>query len=267
MWPASSWDSLDEQARTHMPHGREAWSVMDRLRQRYPSSRRLIPTDGATWESIVALAFVAPPADALDLLDAGGGVLDVRSGERWDLFFPGYFRSSWSGDRDWSESVLRGEGNGYLPQENADVERPGRARPVGQDFLGDWYFNSNDFNFIRSEVERLSREEITYDGRPTLMVVRAVYGEAGEPRIDWESTASGPLSDQHHGVHTLSLSEVVHRISTDLERQTEDPDWGVSRVLSADARSKPSQRAAAVDLAIGVVGGTLAAWLSRMFGP
>ena len=94
------------------------------------------------------MAFVAPPADALDLLDAGGGVLDVRSGDRWDLFFPGYFRSSWGGDHNVSELVLPSGMSRHFGRRSAT-----HARPAGDDFLGDWYFNDYDFDVLRSEVE------------------------------------------------------------------------------------------------------------------
>lgn len=243
-----------------MPSGRQAWSVMDRLRQRRDQHKSPTSSTGADWETIVAMAFVAPPADALDLLDAGGGVLDVRSGDRWDLFFPGYFRSSWGGDHNVSELVLPSGMSRHFGRRSAT-----HARPAGDDFLGDWYFNDYDFDVLRSEVEHLSDRRFVYDGRPTLVVVRAIYDGGGEPSVDWPSLATGPLSDRRHGVRTLTLSEVVHRISTDLEQGNEDPNWGVGAVLSPSVAGH-SRRTAAADLGITAAGGTLAAWLGHMLG-
>ena len=206
------------------------------------------------------MAFAPPPADALDLLDAGGGVLDVRSGDRWDLFFPGYFKSSSDNERTLSEPVFPTRMSGHMPR--LDL-RP--RRPSGQDFLGDWYFNPDSFDAMRYELEHRSRGRFVYDGRPTLVVVQATYDEGGEPEVDWPSLAMGPLSDRRHGVRSLSLSEVVHRISTDLEQGSEDPNWGVGAVLSPQGSKRP-RRTAAAEIGIAATGGTLAFWLNRMLG-
>jgi len=260
MLATTSWDALGRNWREYMPNGRQAWSVMDRLRHRGSQRRGPTSSGGAAWETIVAVAFVPPPADALDLLDAGGGVLDVRSGDRWDLFFPGYFKSSWDRERSVSRLVLPARMDRHaLP--------PGTAprRPAGQDFLGDWYFNHDSFDVMRYEVESQSQRRFVYDGRPTLVVVRAVYDADGEPNVDWPSLASGPLSDRRHGVRSLSLTEVVHRISTDLEQGSEDPNWGVGAVLSPDGLGR-SERTAAAEIGIAAAGGTLAVWLTHILG-
>jgi len=260
MLPASSWDGLGPDAHLYMPSGRHAWSVMERLRQRHRHGAGATSTGGAEWETIVALAFVAPPADTLDLLDAGGGVLDLRSGDRWDLFFPGYFRSSWSGESGDSRLVLPGELGRHAKRQNHVS-----TRPAGLGFLGDWYFNAYDFDRLRRDVEYKSGDRFIYDGRPTLVVVRAVFDSAGEPYVDWASLASGPLSDRRHGVRTLSLTEVVHRISTDLERGREDPNWGVGRVTSRE-NGEPPRRTAATDIGVATAGGALSVWLSHILG-
>lgn len=259
MLAATSWDELGRNWREYMPDGRQAWSVMDRLRYR-GSQRRPTSSGGAEWETIVAMAFVPPPADALDLLDAGGGVLDVRSGDRWDLFFPGYFKSSWDREHSVSRLVLPARMSRHAPPPDT-----ARRRPAGQDFLGDWYFNHDSFDVMRYEVESQSQRRFVYDGRPTLVVVRATYDADGEPEVDWPSLASGPLSDRLHGVRSLSLAEVVHRISTDLEQGGEDPQWGVGGVLSREGFER-SQRTAAAEIGIAAAGGTLAVWLNHMLG-
>mgnify|MGYP001641912264 FL=1 len=119
---------------------------------------------------------------------------------------------------------------------------------------------------MRRRVEKMSRGRFVYDGRPTIMVVRATYDDYGEPSIDWSSVAFGPLSDRRHGVETLSLNEVVYRISVDLERGNEDPNWGISELLDYNRRVNLPARSAATDTVIAVAGGTLATWLGRMLG-
>lgn len=259
MLPVTSWDQLGRGGRDYMLDGRQAWSVMDRLRYR-GSQRRPTSSGGPEWQTIVAMAFAPPPADAVDLLDAGGGVLDVRSGDRWDLFFPGYFKSSWHNERKFSKLVLPTGMGGHMPR--SDIRR---RRPAGQDFLDNWYFNPDSFDAMRREVEDQSRGRFVYRGRPTLVVVQAIYDAGGEPEVDWPSLAAGPLSDGRHRVRSLSLSEVVHRISTDLEQGDEDPNWGVGAVLSPQG-SERSRRSAAADIGIAAAGGTLATWLKLMLG-
>ena len=87
------------------------------------------------------------PADALELLEHNGEVLNLRSGSRWDLFFPGYFQTS---------------------RTNESIFLPG-CMPVGRGFLSNWYFNAKDFDRMCKQVETMSQGQFIYDGRPTIM--------------------------------------------------------------------------------------------------
>lgn len=243
-WDISSWDEPSKNTLDRLPDYCHSWSVMGRLRERYRINDASTSQSGPKWETIVVLAFITQPADALELLAGNGVVLNLRSGNRWDVFFPGYFRTVSSDDK---------------------VFLPG-STSVGDGFLSNWYFNAKDFDTMRRRVEKMSRGRFVYDGRPTIMVVRAIYDDYGEPSIDWSSVATGPLSDRRHGVETLSLNEVVHRISIDLERGNENPNWGISELLDYNRRVNLPVRSAAADTAIAVAGGTLATWLGRMLG-
>ena len=243
-WDISSWSEQSAKTRDRLPSYCRNWSVMGRLRERHRLNDDATSLHGPRWETIVALAFITQPADALELLEHNGEVLNLRSGSRWDLFFPGYFQTSLT-----NESI-------FLPG----------CMPVGHGFLSNWYFNAKDFDRMCKQVETMSQGRFIYDGRPTIMVVRATYDDSGEPSIDWNSIAFGPLSDRWHGVKTLSLNEVVYRISIDLERGSEDPNWGIAELLDYDRHSNLPVRSAATDTAIAVAGGTLATWLGRMLG-
>jgi hypothetical protein len=114
MWPATGWDDADwdgSKAR--------GWTVMGRLRARQrremalsheakrqaaESSRYMqmmtASTGVASWrnslragwrggQSVVAFLFSHPDAQPIADLDARGEYFDCRTGDSWDLFFPG----------------------------------------------------------------------------------------------------------------------------------------------------------------------------------
>ena len=108
----------------------ERMTVASSQRQ-YEDSIRARWTGGP---SVLAFLFVHPDCDAVRMLDARGAYFDQRTGDTWDLFFPGYYRS----------------------RKGRDFEDFSGARPVGRDYGGDWYFNARDFNELREHVERSS---------------------------------------------------------------------------------------------------------------
>jgi hypothetical protein len=168
----------------------------------------------ARWHggpNVLALLFAHPDSEAIASLDARGEYFDSRTHVNWDLFFPGYYRTA--GDEA--------------------AERRAGADPVGPGHLRDWYFNPRDFNRLRETVEALSEERWIYSGGTDLVLVGGWMPPEGEPLIDWESTISGCLSERSAAVETLSLPEVVERISRDIERRIEDSDYGVGPVTGA----------------------------------
>jgi hypothetical protein len=261
MWVATAWD--DEHAR--------GWTVMDRLRERQErlhnqaetARRRLANPHGiydlvvvapdvrayedrirAQWRggpTVLAFLFAHPDSDVIRSLDARGDYFDKRTGDTWDLFFPGYYRS----------------------QKGGDFEGQAGSHPVGRSFADDWYFNAGDFNTLREHVERSSHGRWRYSGGADLVLVNGWMPDTGEPIIDWHSTLSGELTDRDAGTSTLALSGLVERITRDLELAIEDPNYGVAAVVDAPA----AERASLIrDLTVNALGGIAAALGARGLG-
>jgi hypothetical protein len=159
-----------------------------------------------TW-AVLAMLFAHPDSEAIRSLDARGEYFDCRTGDTWDLHFPGYRR---------------------LPSH--DGHRP-RARAVGTGHLRRWSFDPGDFNELRDRVEHCSNGRWSYSGGTDLVLTSVWLPVAGEaPQIAWESTLSGCVTDASTATATLSLSEVIERISRDVERALDDPDYGVGLI-------------------------------------
>lgn len=253
---APSWDNRD--ASDHTDHG---WTVMGRLRERQDAlraealaarrrvaeRRRLLQmmtaasgaayyedTIRARWRggpTVLAFLFAQPDADAIRALDANGEYFDCRSGDTWDLFFPGYHRA-------------------------ASGEQRAGDKPVGSGFTSDWFFDADDFNQLRRHVQERSEERWRYSGLTDLVLVCGWLAEAGEPTIDWASTISGSVSDSR-GTQTLTLNEVIERISDDLESGTEDDRFGVSEVT--DSAELSATGTTVRDVVVGAIAGIAAA--------
>jgi hypothetical protein len=118
--------------------------------------------------TVLAFLFSPPDARAIRALDERGEYFDIRSGDTWDLFFPGYYRSS------------RG----------THFESQCGASPVGRGFARDWFFNPREFDRLRDHVERESGNRWQYSGETDLLLANAYVPDVGELTIDWESTVS-----------------------------------------------------------------------------
>ncbi len=256
MLPATAWDDADW-------GGSEArgWTVMGQLRRRQAllrdegaaARRRLEEKAGtlqmmtavsmaadaedairARWRggpNVLALLFVHPDAGAIEVLDSRGDYFNRRSGATWDLFVPGYYRSS-----------------------NPELEAQVGSEPVGRRFAKDWFFSPRDFDSFREHVEQ-SSDRWNYSGRTDLVLVNGWMPAQGPPTVDWESTLSGSLSEPN-APRTLTLAEVVERITGDLKQGLEDPAYGVGPVVfdpSLGGRLEPIAR----DLFIGALSGIL----------
>lgn len=176
-----------------------------------------------------------PDESTIEMLNRRGDYFDIRSGDTWDLFFPGYYRSA---DRR-LESQVSG------------------ARPVGDQYAGDWYFNAVDFDFLRQHVEDSTERRWQYSGGSDLVLVNAYVPESGDPTIDWVSTLSGTIQSPE------SLAGVIERITRDLQHGDEDTAYGVGSItnptrhegeLSADvaARDFTVQALAGIATALGL---------------
>jgi hypothetical protein len=184
--------------------------------------------------TVLAFLFAQSSAEAIRMLDSDGSYFDHRSGESWDLYFPGYYRS-----------------------DDPERERSRGARPVGSGFAADWFFDARGFELLRDQVQSASEERWKYSGRTDLVLICAWLPKEGEPTIDWSSTISGSVTDAH-GTRTLTLGEVIERITNDLESGDEDPDFGVGAVMNPHDPSA-SGSGVARDLIIGTLSGIGAA--------
>jgi hypothetical protein len=118
VWPATAWDASDWDG-----NNARGWTVVGRLRRKQAHNRaakaaarrnqvRSDTTMGlmsaghweeqqrerraANWTggfTVLALLFAQPSAPAIRMLDERGDYFDIRTGETWDLFFPGYYRT------------------------------------------------------------------------------------------------------------------------------------------------------------------------------
>ena len=113
MFPATAWDGAEARHWTVMGRLRERQAqlrnraIQARRRMNERETRSDLPEvawagaerdrDQAQWNgspTVVALLFGHPDSSALRMLDARGEYFDFRTGDTWDLFFPGYFRSN-----------------------------------------------------------------------------------------------------------------------------------------------------------------------------
>lgn len=254
MLAATAWDEGDWQG-----EAAGGWTVMGQLRQRQlllraqaeAAQKRLAQSAGtmrmmtaaagiadyedglrARWKggpSVLAFLFAQPDTEPIRALDSSGEYFDLRSGSTWDLFFPGYYRS-----------------------EECNPERPPESEPAGMRFADDWFFSPHGFDLLRRHVEDASAGRWQYSGLADLVLVCAWIGKQGEPTVDWASTVSGSIAGVG-GTQTLTLGEVIERISQDLESGEEDADFGVGEVTSP---SGPGGGAGiGRDFMVGVLGG------------
>lgn len=198
-----------------------------------------------TWRGgpfVLAFLFAHPDCDALRMLDTRGSYFDCRTGDTWDLFFAGYYRST----------------------EGSYFEREAGARPVGRGYADTWYFHARDFNTLREHVEKSSEQRWEYSGGTDLVLVSGYLPERGEPTIDWASTIAGQVTDQATGVRTLTLGEIVERMTRDLETSMEDPAYGVNDVTNLSP--PPQGHAATRDFVISALSGIASALGARAMG-
>jgi len=168
----------------------------------------------ARWRggfTILAFLFSPPDAQAIRTLDDRGEYFDIRSGDTWDLFFPGYYRSSQS---EYFESQCG-------------------ASPVGRGFTRDWFFNAREFDRFRDHVERESDGRWRYSGETDLVLANTYVPDVGELTIDWQSTISGQLTDTEVGTRTMTLAGVIESLTRDLQHGLEDESYGVGAVVTS----------------------------------
>src|SRR6266545_3406795 len=201
----------------------EPWypSVMGRLRERQAQVESVSPT-------VLAFLYGFPDGPSMRMLASRRRYFDIRSGETWDLFFPGYYR--------W----------GHMPG----------GRPVGAK-EDHWGFSEQAFDELRRRIEASSGGRWRYSGGDDLVLVCAYLVPDGEPVIDWASTQGGPLG-------RLDLAQVVERLTQDLEQGRGDAAYGVGDVVRPESR--PSGSSSTREVVSGVIGDILGAVAVRASG-
>lgn len=197
----------------------------------------------ARWRggpTVISFLFAHPDSDAIRMLDARGGYFDQRTGDTWDLFFPGYYRSM-----------------AYYLEDQVNAQR------VGLTYAHDWFFSPADFNLLREHVEQSSERRWEYSGGTDLVLVNGWLTESEEPVIDWASTISGRITDRADATETLTLANVIETITRDLETGAEDSSYGVGQ-LTAVPRTQESH--VVRDIMVNALGGIAAAFGLRVFG-
>lgn len=201
--------------------------------------RDVIKANWADGPTVLAFLFAHPDSSAIRMLDAHGEYFNVRTGDAWDLFFPGYYSSRDPG-----------------------FERRTGARAVGRGFAGTWFFSPSDFDMLRSHVERASGGRWAFSGGTDLVLVNGWMPQEGEPVIDWASTKSGTLSEGAASSND-TIGHVIERISRDLETGAEDASYGVGDIID---RADASGDSDAKKVMIGALGGIAAALGKRGLG-
>ncbi len=254
MFPATALDGDAQQ-----------WTVSGRLRERQ-EERRLRVGERAMrpglWQApaggdggpaggpfIVALLFAQPDAAAMEVLDSRGDYFDIRTGDAWDLFFPGYSRVPRGiRTREQVNPALR-----YYQE-----AKRGRVL-LGTGYTDEWRFSPRDFNAMRAAVERRCERRWEYSGGTDLVVTGGWMPLVGEPVIDWALTVSSHLdttvgTGPHH-----TLGGAIELISRDLEQQLEDPAFNLGGPIQADPASETFMKKVMVSAVGGILAG-VAKW-------
>jgi hypothetical protein len=159
--------------------------------------------------TVLAFLFAMPDEPVMKALDKRGEYFDIRTGDTWDLFFPGYFRS----DKD------------------EYFERQAGSKPIGRRFAGGWYFSPDSFNSLRSHIEQQTRGSWRYSGSAELLLINAYVPHRGAVNIDWASIQSATLTGPDA---RTQLATAIEKITGDLEYGEEDPSYGISTLVRPD---------------------------------
>jgi hypothetical protein len=151
----------------------------------------------------------------MGVLNARREYFDIRTGEKWSLFFPGYY------ERGASNRVRR---DPYI----------GRSRSTG-----DWSFDASGFDEIREHVASHSASRWRYSGETDLVLVGVWLPEEDEIVVDWESTTSGVLAHLEPGIPSRTLGAVVESITNNFDEKL-DPASGISALLADGDRPSHS---------------------------
>jgi hypothetical protein len=191
MWAATT---IDES--THPLEGR-GWSVVGNLISQNKSRSRFVPQ-----ERVIAFAFMPPESPMFEKLSKYGDSWDFRTGETWDVFFPGYYVSWDKGTEDRSS-----------------------AQALGSDFTQAWYFDRESYHLFVSQVEQNCKDAgriWSWSGSSTLLFLRATVG-ADNVTFDWRHYAQLELHQLSSNASYEAENRLIEKISKTLETDPENP--------------------------------------------
>jgi hypothetical protein len=156
---------------------------------------------------VVALLFAPPDSVLIQTAEVRRDYFDARTGDLWDLYFPGYYR--------WGQM-------------------PGGKR-LSSDPQGP-QFTPVAFNEMRKFVQ--SQGSWGYSGEADLVLVNGYLAAGSEPLLDWESLQGGPLVDPNGRYRQMSLGGVIERLTEGIDEGFERADWNVAEDLWSDSGAK-----------------------------
>jgi hypothetical protein len=172
--------------------------------------------DSTTRYDVLSFAFMPPHTDSAHEMVEMADYFDLRTGKTWDLFLPGYVR---------------------VTDHHKARELRGAMRPVsgfGEPWGPHWFWTPEGFDAIRRAVEHRAEGRWSYEGCAQLVLVNTVLRRNETPIIDWPSIQYGSLNPARHGTSSLSVGEVIERITQDLEWGIEDGSYGVGSVVGVE---------------------------------
>jgi hypothetical protein len=125
-----------------------------------------VQVSGEPVEIVIGLLFAQPDTPAMSQFVKRRRYFDARTGEDWDLFFPGYYQSARQRDR-------------------ADIRV--ETTPTR------WWFDAVEFDRKRRSLEHWSAGRWTYSGEADLLLVEASVPATGDPEMKWESLVGAPI--------------------------------------------------------------------------
>jgi hypothetical protein len=135
---------------------------------------------------------------------------DVRTGDTWSLFFPGYY------ERD----------------PNKTTRRIDPFLGVARD-RKEWAYEANGFNSIREYVSQQSGGRWKYSGETDIVLMGVWLPEEGDIDVDWESLRSGILVESGGERTDRTLGALIESISNSFDELL-DPGADTGSLLADD---------------------------------
>ena len=170
----------------------------------------------ASWTGspvVLAFLFSQPGSAAVEQLCQRGAYFNERTGDDWDLFFPGYFTFDTPELAQNTDQLLKD------------------AIHVGDVDDLPWFFNPSYFEKFRKELEHGAKGRWTYSGETDLVVLSVYLHDQGAPTVDWESLQAGQLTDPNVGAHSLTLAEAIEKRMEDHDHDLQDEHFGLVDVF------------------------------------